>query len=319
VLIRRLGVTGPEVSVLSLGSWRTFERIERSQGLAVMEAARIAGITFLDDARYDDETKTAPMPTGYSEVVFGELFARSGYRRDHVVVANKLWWEFWPEQDAAAEVDASLERMGFDVLDLVYSAPVPEHLALETVVEQVGGLLASGRARHWGIVNWPADQLERAAELCRTAGIPTPCCAQLPYNLAHRGWVEGEGMRRALDVSGASVVASAVLAGGALSGKYLRGSSGRLSGGGGRAAIHAIADTVSELVALADEWEVAPATLALVFALSRPFVASVLFGATTTGQVEENCRALEVLGSLDAAELERLESVGVTRGSGHAS
>ena len=318
MLTRRLGVTGPEVSVLSLGSWRTFERIERSQGLAVMESARTGGITFLDDARYDDETKTAPIPTGYSEVVFGELFARSGYRRDDVVVANKLWWEFWPEQDAATEVDASLERMGFDALDLVYSAPVPEHLALETVVEQVGGLLASGRARHWGIVNWRADQLQRVAELSGAAGVPTPCCAQLPYNLAHRDWVEGEAMRRALDASGASVVASAVLAGGALSGKYLTGSSGRLSGGGQQAAMDAVAGTVCELVALAGEWGVTPATLALAFALSRPFVASVLFGATTPEQVEENCRAIEVLQSLDAAELERLESVGAARGADHA-
>jgi aryl-alcohol dehydrogenase-like predicted oxidoreductase len=319
VLTRRLGLTGPEVSVLSLGSWRTFERIERSQGLAVMEAARNAGITFLDDARYDDETKAAPIPTGYSEVVFGELFARSGYRRDEVVVANKLWWEFWPEQDAAAEVDASLERMGLDALDLVYSAPVPEHLDLGTVVEQVGGLVASGRARHWGIVNWPADQLERAAELCASAGVPAPCCAQLPYNLAHREWVEGEAMRRALEESGASVVASAVLAGGALSGKYLRGSSGRLSGGPGQAAMDTIADTVRELVALAGEWKSAPATLALAFALSRPFVASVLFGATTSEQVEENCGALEVLDSLDAAALQRLESVGFAQGPRRAS
>ena len=196
MLIRRLGTAGPEVSALSLGSWRTFERIERDQGLAVMEAAREAGITFLDDARYDDETKTAPIPTGYSEVIFGELFSRSRYRRDEVVVANKLWWEFWPGQDAAAEVDASLERMGLDRLEIIYSAPVPEHLALETVVDQVGGLLDSGRSRHWGIVNWPGEQLERAAERCEVAGVPQPCCAQLPYNLVRREWVEGGGMRR---------------------------------------------------------------------------------------------------------------------------
>jgi aryl-alcohol dehydrogenase-like predicted oxidoreductase len=63
---RRLGMSWIEVSRLSLGSWRTFERISREDGVAVMRAAREAGINFLDDARYDDETGSAPIPTGYS-------------------------------------------------------------------------------------------------------------------------------------------------------------------------------------------------------------------------------------------------------------
>ena len=90
----------------------------REAGVAVMVAARAAGIDFRDDARYDDETGTAPIPTGYSEVVFGELFRAAGWRRDEVVVANKLWWEFWPRQSAAEELEGSLGRMGLDHLDL---------------------------------------------------------------------------------------------------------------------------------------------------------------------------------------------------------
>jgi aryl-alcohol dehydrogenase-like predicted oxidoreductase len=308
--VRRLGAAGPEVSALSLGSWRTFERIDRSRGLAVMEAARTAGIDFLDDARYDDETGSAPIPTGYSEVVFGELFARSGYQREQVVVANKLWWEFWPDQDAAAEVDASLERMGLDRLDLIYSAPVPEGLEIERVVDEVAGLLDTGRARFWGVVNWPGEMLEAAAERCSVVGCPQPCCAQLPYNLASREWVEGPPMRRALERSGASVVASAVLAGGALSGKYLAGGSGRLSGPAGRATITATEEIAAELSVLAAEWGSTPANLALAFALSQPLVASVLFGATAPEQVEENCGALALLDSLDPAALGRLSSIG---------
>ena len=66
-----------------------------------MRAAMEAGINFLDDARYNDETGHAPIPTGYSEVVFGELFRAAGWRRDETVVSNKLWWEFWPDQSPA--------------------------------------------------------------------------------------------------------------------------------------------------------------------------------------------------------------------------
>src|SRR4051812_43849914 len=123
---RTLGSSGLEVSRLSLGSWRTYERVSRDTGVAVMRAARDAGVNFLDDARYDDETGTAPLPTGYSEVIFGELFRAVGWRREETVVANKLWWEFWPDQTAADELDGSLRRMGLDHVDLIYALPPPD-------------------------------------------------------------------------------------------------------------------------------------------------------------------------------------------------
>jgi aryl-alcohol dehydrogenase-like predicted oxidoreductase len=163
---RPLGSSGIEVSCLALGSWRTYERMDRQDGLAVMRTARERGIDFLDDARYNDETGTAPIPTGYSEVVFGELFRAAGWTRDEVVVANKLWWEFWPEQDAAGELDASLQRMGFDHLDLAYSEQPPDGLSVDDVVAQCGALIDSGKLRAWGLLNWPADLL--AARPSRT-------------------------------------------------------------------------------------------------------------------------------------------------------
>ena len=147
---RPLGDSGLSVSLMSLGSWRTFERISRDEGVAVMTAAREAGIDFLDDARYDDESGSAPIATGWSEVVFGNLFRAAGWRRDEVTVANKLWWEHWPDEDAAAELDGSLARMGLDHIDLIYAIHPPAELSIAEVVEQVDGLLTSGRARAWG-------------------------------------------------------------------------------------------------------------------------------------------------------------------------
>src|SRR6266496_4681220 len=107
-------------------------------------------------ARYNDETGRAPLPTGYSEVLFGELFRGAGVRRGEVVVANKLWWEFWPDQSAAAELDASLARMGFEYVDVIYANPPPGGLAIADMVAAVGGLLGSGKARAWAMVNWQA-------------------------------------------------------------------------------------------------------------------------------------------------------------------
>ena len=217
---RALGSSGLSVSALSLGSWRTFERIPREQGVVVMTAAREAGIDFLDDARYDDETGSAPLPTGYSEVVFGELFRASGWKRDEVVLANKLWWEFWPEQSAAEELEASLGRMGLDHIDLIYAEQLPEGLEIEEAVDAVGGLIRSGKARAWGILNWRPQDLADASRAAAGLGVAAPCAAQLAYSLAFREMVEDTAMEEALAVAGTSVVASAVLAGGALSGKY---------------------------------------------------------------------------------------------------
>ena len=80
-----LGSSGMDVSALSLGSWRTFEHLPAKTGVAILRAAREEGISFFDDARYNDETGRAPIPTGHSEVLFGELFRGAGVRRDEVV------------------------------------------------------------------------------------------------------------------------------------------------------------------------------------------------------------------------------------------
>ena len=85
---RPLGSSGLHVSALSLGSWRTYERLPAEAGIEIMRAACDEGITFFDDARYDDETGSAPIPTGYSEVVFGNIFRAAGVPRDDVIIAT---------------------------------------------------------------------------------------------------------------------------------------------------------------------------------------------------------------------------------------
>ena len=291
---RPLGASGFEVSRLSLGSWRTFERLPREDALAVMRAARESGFNFLDDARYDDETGTAPIPTGYSEVLFGELFRAAGWDRADTVVSNKLWWEFWPEQSAAAELDGSLSRMGFDYVDLIYANPPPEGLPVADMVSAVAELVTSGRARAWGIVNWGAGPFLEATRAAEEQGAPAPCAAQLPYSLVRRDWVESDEMTAALRASGAGVVASFVMAGGVLTGKYDVGQTGRAAGDADDPRFAAARTQGRRLRVLAEEVGSSPAALAIAFALTNPAVTTVLFGATSPAQIAENVAALEV-------------------------
>ena len=308
MLQRALGTSGIDVSVLSLGSWRTYEHISHEQGLAVMRAARECGIDFLDDARYDDETGTAPLRTGYSEVVFGELFRAAGWPRDEAVVANKLWWEFWPAESARQELDSSLTRMGFDYVDLIYATTPPEGLGAAEIVDSVAGLVSSGKARAWGVVNWPPALLAEAARVARSSGAPPPCAAQLAYNVVWRSSVEGAEESAALDEAAVSVVASAVLVYGALTGKYADPeATGRIASKLDEPFVKEALAAAGMLREVAARFSTTPAALAIAFALAGPRVASVLFGATRPEQVLENVRALDV-DPAAVVELQRIRS-----------
>ncbi len=308
---RPLGASGMEVSAMSLGSWRTFEHLPKEEGAAILAAAAAEGINFFDDARYNDETGRAPLPTGYSEVLFGELFRAAGLRRDEAVVANKLWWEFWPEQSAAAELDASLARMGFGHVDVIYANPPPGGLAVPDMVAAVGGLLAAGKARAWAMVNWPAGPCGEAVAAAAGLGVAPPCAVQLPYSLVRRSWVEDPGMTRALHAAGAGVVASFCLEGGVLSGKYLAGAAaGRAAATLDDPRAAAAVTAAPDLAALASSLGTTAATLALAFPLTNTDVASVLFGATSPEQVRANCAAIGLLDRLSPGDIGRLRQIG---------
>ena len=313
---RPLGSSGLGVSALSLGSWRTFERLPAADGAAILRAARDEGITFFDDARYNDETGRAPIPTGYSEVLFGELFRAAGLRRDDTVVANKLWWEFWPEQSAAAELDASLRRMRFDHVDLIYTMPPPPGLAVADLVAATAGLVTAGKARAWALVNWPAGQCAEAVQAATGLAVAPPCAVQLPYSLVRRDWLEDPVMTGALTAAGAGAVASACLAGGILSGKYRSDpATGRQAGSLADPKLAPALRAADELAGLAGELGTSAATLALLFPLTSPVVTSVLFGATSARQVRENCAVIGLRDRIGADGLARLRQIGQNGGA----
>jgi aryl-alcohol dehydrogenase-like predicted oxidoreductase len=296
---RKLGSSEIEVSALSLGSWLTYERMDERDALAVIGAALEAGINFLDDARYDDRMGTAPMKTGYSEVLFGRLLRKGGWNRADLVIANKLWYEFYPDESPEGELDGSLGRLGLDYLDLEYCAPPPASLPVADVVRQMDALIRTGKLRYWGVLNWPVTQIEEAWRVATSEGLTVPCAAQLAYSLLSTSPVEDEPLRQLFETTGIGVVASYSLYGGLLTGKYNRPE----AAAGGRLDEHSIEAMrrrkllakVDRVIDIAREVNCSPAQLALAYCLNNPQVSSVLFGATKVAQVEENVRTLETL------------------------
>jgi aryl-alcohol dehydrogenase-like predicted oxidoreductase len=201
--------------------------------------------------------------------------------------------------------------MGFDYLDHVYSWSTEDGRPVQEIVESVGALIAAGKVRAWGTGNWEPEKHAAAARVADEIGVPRPCAAQLPYNLVARGYVETSALDEALDASGASVVASYVLDGGALTGKYAdRSAAGRHAGRLDEPRRRRVLETAGELHSLAVELDTTAAALAIAFALANERVATVLFGATSSEQVAENVRAVELLERLTPAEVDRLQAIG---------
>jgi len=276
-----------------------------------MRAARQAGVTFLDDARYNDESGSAPIPSGYSEIVFGELFRAAGWQRDEAVVSNKLWWEFWPAETPAQEVAGSLGRMGLDHVDLIYSEAPPADVPLEDVVGMITALIAAGRARAWGALNWSPSLLERAWAIAERAGVLGPCASQPPYSLVKRDVVEDPALERVAADRDIAIVASYALAGGVLTGKYARDpDSGRAAGQLDQPRYAAGAMAGHQLAELAAELDRDAAQVALAFVLLNPIVTTLLFGATRPEQVASNIAAVAVAAELTEDERARLRAVG---------
>jgi aryl-alcohol dehydrogenase-like predicted oxidoreductase len=105
------------------------------------------------------------------------------------------------------------------------------------------------------------------------------------------------------------LVASFVLAGGTLTGKYAAGATGRASTGGITPEGVRSNPQAAALIELAQEWDVSPTSLAFSFVLSHPRLSSVLFGATSPAQLRENVASLKVFESLSAEQLARLRAI----------
>ncbi len=304
-----LGASGIHVAPVALGSWRTFERMDRGNAERLLAHALARGIDFLDDARYDDETGSAPLASGYSEVLFGELLRAVGADARTVAVSNKLWWEFWPRQTAVAELEGSLERMGLERLALMYSSTLPADVPVRVAVEQIAEVLTTGRVDAWGVVNWSAEALAAAGREAATLGLPPPCAVQLPYSLVRTDWVEDPAMERALAQTGASLIPSAALAGGALSGKYAVGQTGRLSGELDSPRWQRALTLGAALREPARRMGVSPATLAIAFTLRHPRTAATLIGATRPQHIDDALAAVELAERLSHDELVRLRAL----------
>jgi aryl-alcohol dehydrogenase-like predicted oxidoreductase len=291
-----LGERGPQVSRVGLGCNNFGRRIAFERTRQVVDAAIETGVTFFDTADvYGD---------GDSERFLGELLRG---RRDRVVLATKFGHGD-PRGGSRAHVleaiDASLERLRTDHVDLCYYHRPDGVTPLAETLGAMHELVDAGKARYLGVSNFSAEQLREADALARTEGSPL-VALQNEYNLLRR-----DAERDTLPVCrelGIGFVPYFPLASGVLSGKYRRGEpdppGSRLEG---RVA-HDVFDRIAPLEELARTRGRTLLELAIAVLASQPGVASVIAGATSAEQVRANAAAGEwELSKDDLAELATL-------------
>jgi len=313
---RRLGGTGLQVSVLSFGSWVTFDaQLKDDTALECMQAAKDAGCNFFDNAE--------AYAGGESEAIMGRVLAELGWPRAEYVATSKYFFgvggnvrnmrNTLNRKYLMQAIDASLERMGLEFLDLIYCHRADPSTPIEETVWAMSDLIGAGKALYWGTSEWTADEIRSAWSIAERHHLRAPVVEQPQYNLFTRERVEQE-YALLYDEIGLGTTIWSPLASGLLTGKYRDGvppdSRGALEGYGW------LADRLTEpeqiarverLRPIADELGCSLAQLAIAWCAANPHVSTVITGASRASQVVENFAAIDVLPLLTAEVMQRIE------------
>jgi aryl-alcohol dehydrogenase-like predicted oxidoreductase len=311
----RLGNTGLIVSRLSLGtmtfgsdpSMPNIYKVSIEDARLMVQKSFDAGVNFFDTANGYSK--------GQSETMLGELL---GARRKDVVVATKVGFR---SGDAVTEAglsrrhileacDASLARLNTDYVDLYVVHKEDPFTPLEETLEALDSLVRAGKVRYLGFSNWAAWKAAAALELQKANGWAKFTSGQMYYSLVGRD-VEHDVVPF-LKHSGLTMNVWSPLAGGFLSGKYtrenLKEDDNRLSGFDFLPTDKELGFRVVERMReLAQARGASVAQVALAWLLSKPFVSSIIVGATKLHQLEDNLKAVEV--GLSEEELNELDAM----------
>lgn len=314
---RRLGSSGLKVSALSFGSWVTFgKQVDIDLAAEEMKVALDHGVNFFDNAESYE--------AGKSEVVMGKAIKKLGLRRSDYVVSTKIFWGGKGPNDTGLSrkhvvegVQAALERLQLDYVDLVFCHRPDYETPIEETVRAMSHVVDRGWALYWGTSEWSAEQIRHAYEVALRLGLNPPTMEQPEYNMFHRERVEVEYAPLYRDFGLGTTIWSP-LASGVLTGKYGKGiTDGRLTLPGyewirkkyeseeGRRKI----ETVEKLRPVASDVGASLAQLGLAWALKNPNVSTVITGASRVEQVTENMKAFDVVEKLSPQVMERIEEI----------
>jgi aryl-alcohol dehydrogenase-like predicted oxidoreductase len=301
---RSLGNSGTAVSELCLGTMTFGNETDEAGAHEQLDRYVEAGGNLVD---------TADVYThGVSEQIIGRWLAdRPSDVTDQVVLATKGRFPFEPGPNAGGAsarhltraIDASLERLGLDSVDLYQVHAWDPQTPLEETLRTLDGFVRSGRTRYYGFSNYTGWQLTKAVALARELGLAAPVTLQPQYSLIVRE-IEWEVVPAALD-AGLGMLPWSPLGGGWLTGKYQRDQrptgDTRLGDDPGRGmeaydrrGTARTWDIIEAVQRIAEARGTSMAAVALAWVTDRPGVTSTILGARTLEQLEDNLSSVEV-------------------------
>ncbi|MBA3982259.1 MAG: aldo/keto reductase [Acidimicrobiia bacterium] len=313
---RRLGASGLKVSVLSFGSWVSFDnQLKDQSAFEAMQTARDAGCNFFDNAE--------AYAGGGSETLMGKAIAELGWPRWSYVLTTKLFWGLNKAPNMRNTlnrkylmhaIDGSLERFGLDFVDVLYCHRADPDTPIIETVWAMHDIITSGKAHYWGTSEWSAEEIRSAIEIADEHHLHAPITEQPQYNLLERERVEQE-YRPLFEEFDYGATVWSPLASGLLTGKYKGGipddSRGALKGYDWLAESlrnPEALERVERLRPIAEKLDCTMAQLALAWCAKNPNVSTVITGASRPAQVAENFEALDVIDLLDEDVMSSIEA-----------
>jgi L-glyceraldehyde 3-phosphate reductase len=312
----RCGKSGLKLPAVSLGLWHNFGSVDNFEnGRRIIHRAFDKGVSHFDLAN-----NYGPAP-GSAEENFGKILKRdfTGNLRDEMIISTKAGYLMWPgpygewgsRKYLLSSLDQSLARMQLNYVDIFYSHRPDPDTPLEETMGALDTAVRSGKALYAGISNYNAAQAEKAIEILKQLG--TPCLIHQPKYSMFERWVE-DGLLDVLEKSGVGCIPFSPLAQGMLTDKYLKGipEKSRAANPHGFLKISDITEKrleqIKALNDIAGKRNQSLAQMALAWLLKDNRITTVLIGASSVEQLDDNLACLENL-NFSTAELNEIERV----------
>jgi voltage-dependent potassium channel beta subunit len=313
---RKLGNSGLKLSELSFGSWVTFNKqVDSKLAEQMFGTCLDAGVNFFDNAEGYER--------GMSEVVMGKALKSLNKPRDSYCVSSKVFFGAhetpMPTQMGLSRkhiteaCHQALERLQVDYLDLYFCHRADPETPIGETVWAMHNLIAQGKILYWGTSEWAAQEIDQAYKFAAENNLTPPTMEQPQYNLLDRKRFEIE-YDPIFKQYGTGTTTWSPLASGALTGKYLKGipEGSRASLEGYEWLKKGMIDSdrgqermkrVAAFIKIAEEHNLNPSKLAIAWCLLNQNVSTVILGASSMNQLEDN------LDSLDCVEALKHESL----------
>ncbi|CAL1517849.1 L-glyceraldehyde 3-phosphate reductase [Chitinophaga sp. MM2321] len=316
MIYNRCGKSGIQLPAISLGLWHNFGSIDNFEnGRSIIRRAFDKGITHFDLAN-----NYGPEP-GSAEENFGRVLKLdfTGHLRDELIISSKAGYLMWPgpygdkgsRKYLVSSLDQSLRRMQLDYVDIFYSHRPDPDTPIEETMGALHSIVQQGKALYVGLSNYTAEQTKEAVAVLQSLG--TPCLIHQPKYSMFERWVEN-GLLDVLEANGVGCIPFSPLAQGLLTDRYLNGipPGSRASKPSGFLQENEVSpekiEKIKKLHALAQKRGQSLAQMALAWLLKDKRITTVLIGASSVGQLDNNLETLRNT-AFDKEELVAIEAI----------